>query len=245
MASGGAEAWEPARCWRHQRGVLSCSHPMRALNATWATCMARAGPGGLPKRERLEHGGGQRDDHSAQHCSQRLPAGWRPLRARTTVSRAVCATLVAVGLEVTVPAHSLTQTAIFVPGRAVAEVRGCTLLPASQLPQPNNRPPPMADPTQAYRGTAPPNVGWVSLVDSVIRFAHSRAMPSVAVRTYTSISIENTWVTGKAIIVAFAGTVEAVDDVLAPTTEEETGLWTHVQNVAVGVRTDPDRWKPR
>ena len=152
-------------------------------------------------------------------------------------------TLVAVGLEVTVPADSLTQTAIFVPGRAVAEVRGCTLLPASQLPQPNNRPPPMADPTQAYRGTAPPNVGWISLVDSVIRFAHSHAMPApVAVRTYTSISIENTWVTGKATVVAFAGTVEAVDDVLAPTTEEETGLWTHVQNVAVGVRTDPDRW---
>ena len=93
-----AEARELARCRRHQRGVLSCSHPMRALNATWATCMARAGPGGLPKRERLEHGGGHRDDHSAQHCSQRLPAGWRPLRARTTVSRAVCATLVAVGL---------------------------------------------------------------------------------------------------------------------------------------------------
>lgn len=152
-------------------------------------------------------------------------------------------TLVAVGLEVVVPVYSLTQTAIFVPGRAVAEVHGCTLLPANQLPQPNNRPPPMADPTQAYRGTAPPNVGWVSLVDSVIRFAQSHITPAVAIRTYTSVSIENTWVMGKATIVQFAGAVDRVDDILPPSTKGKMSQWTHVQNVAVGVRTEPDRWR--
>ena len=42
---------------------------------------------------------GYGDDHSAQHCSQRLPARWTPLRPSATVSRAVCATLAAVGLN--------------------------------------------------------------------------------------------------------------------------------------------------
>ena len=52
---------------------------MRALNATWATCTARAGPGGLPKRERLEHGGGHRDDGTACNAKgkQRVPTGRR------------------------------------------------------------------------------------------------------------------------------------------------------------------------
>eukprot|EP01052_Picozoa_sp_SAG31_P013697 SAG31_NODE_830_length_11688_cov_35.424023_3_plen_1278_part_00 len=153
-------------------------------------------------------------------------------------------TLVGAGLEIRVPAKSRTHTGIFVPGRSIATVSGCHLLPADQLPQPDERPPPMADPTQTYRGTAPPNQGWLSIVDSIIYFESSRS--GVAVRTYTSVIIENTWIRNGRLVVQFNGTVEKVVDVsvqnLPSTRGRELDCWTHVNTVAIGVRTDPGRW---